>query len=72
MWSSGKLIWNISENKVDFQYFLNISDKVKYLGPNLSILLCLNIYFKIQLFANNRFKSSENTKLPIFFRLFLF
>ena len=51
-------IWNISENKVDFQSFSNILDKVKYLGLNLSIkLLFLNIYSKTQIFANNWFKT---------------
>ena len=50
-----RLIFNISENKEEFQDLRNILDKVKYLGTNLHILinsLFLTI-FQIQFFANN-------------------
>ena len=51
-----QLIWNVSENKVDFSNFPNTLYKIKYLGPNLNInSLILTLYSKILFYANNRF-----------------
>ena len=57
-----QLIWNISENKLDFQDFRNILDKVKYLGPNLQI--------KALFLTNNRV--STLTKSCLFYLFYHF
>ena len=57
-----QLTWNISENKVDFKNFENISGKVKCLGSNLSInSLFLARFAKVHIFANNRFSTLNQT-----------
>ena len=50
---------------MDFQNFLNILDKVKYLGPYLSKIF-FTILCKTRIFANNQFTSLEKiSRFPV-------